>query len=91
MGAVICCISEQGEKKNLERKLEKKIAEIRRNKFGQTKLKSIDSIVMLFPMFKDRLKTLRGMFEQYGKFQQSKHSFLVNTHFGPYMSETLSQ
>lgn len=65
MGAVICCISEQSEKKSLERKLEKKIAEIRRNKFGQTKLKSIDSIVMLFPMFKERLKTLRGMFEQY--------------------------
>lgn len=68
MGAVICCISEQGEKKSLERKLEKKIAEIRRNKFGQTKLKSIDSIVMLFPMFKEKLKTLKGMFEQYGKF-----------------------
>jgi len=81
MGAVICCISEQGEKKNLERKLEKKIAEIRRNKFGQTKLKSIDSIVMLFPMFKERLKTLRGMFEQYGKFQYSKHSFLSKHSF----------
>ncbi|XP_073222291.1 probable calcium-binding protein CML22 isoform X3 [Cicer arietinum] len=65
MGAIICCISKSSEKKSLERKLEKKIAEIRRNKFGQSKLKSIDSIVMLFPMFKERLKTLRGMFEQY--------------------------
>ncbi|PNX73569.1 putative calcium-binding protein CML22-like [Trifolium pratense] len=65
MGAVICCMSEPSEKKSLEKKLEKKIAEIRRNKFGQTKLKSVDSIVMLFPMFKERLKTLRAMFEEY--------------------------
>jgi calcium-binding protein CML len=71
MGAVICCMSEQSEKKSLEKKLEKKIAEIRRNKFGQTKLKSVDSIIMLFPMFKERLKTLRAMFEEYGKLQNN--------------------
>ncbi|CAL5191837.1 unnamed protein product [Lathyrus oleraceus] len=65
MGALICCMSEQNEEKSLERNLEKKISEIRRNKFGQSKLKSIDTIVMLFPMFKERLKTLRAMFQQY--------------------------
>lgn len=74
-------MSEQNEEKSLERNLEKKISEIRRNKFGQSKLKSIDTIVMLFPMFKERLKTLRAMFQQYGKFQiQSKHSFLFISH-----------
>jgi calcium-binding protein CML len=71
MGAVICCMSEPNEKKSLEKKLEKKIAEIRRNKFGQTKLKSVDSIIMLFPMFMERLKTLRAMFEEYGKLQNN--------------------
>lgn len=83
MGALICCMSEQNEEKSLERNLEKKISEIRRNKFGQSKLKSIDTIVMLFPMFKERLKTLRAMFQQYGKFQiqsKSKHSFLFISH-----------
>ncbi|XP_058736812.1 probable calcium-binding protein CML22 [Vicia villosa] len=65
MGSLLCCMSEQNEEKSLERNLEKKISDIRRNKFGQSKLKSIDTIVMLFPMFKKRLKTLRGMFQQY--------------------------
>lgn len=85
MGAIICCcMSEPSEKKSLEGKLEKKIAEMRSNKSGQRRLKSIDSIVMLFPMFKERLKTLRGMFEQYGKFQkttQTNISFLYNPNF----------
>jgi len=53
---------------SLDDKVERKIVEMRRYKFGQSKLKSVDSIVMMFPMFKERLKTLRGMFEQYGKF-----------------------
>ena len=43
---------------------------MKRNKFGKSRLKSIDSVVMLFPMFREKLKTLRGMFDQYGKFQQ---------------------
>lgn len=73
----MCCIGISSKEMCLEEKLEKKIAEMRRNKFGQSKLKSIDGIVMLFPKFKERLKTLRGMFEQYGKFhKQLKHSFL---------------
>lgn len=61
----MCCIGMSSKEMCLEEKLEKKIAEMRRNKFGQSKLKSIDGIVMLFPKFKERLKTLRGMFEQY--------------------------
>ncbi|XP_020224399.1 probable calcium-binding protein CML22 [Cajanus cajan] len=65
MGATMCCIGKSSKKTCLDEKLGKKIAEIRRNKLGESRLKSIDSIVMLFPMFKERLKTLRGMFEQY--------------------------
>ncbi|KAJ1375741.1 EF-Hand 1, calcium-binding site, partial [Sesbania bispinosa] len=65
MGAIICCIGKPSKEKGLDGKLESKIAEIRRNKFGQSRLKSVESIVMLFPMLKERLKTLRGMFEQY--------------------------
>ncbi|TKY66258.1 calcium-binding protein CML22 [Spatholobus suberectus] len=65
MGATLCCIGMSSKKMCLDEKLERKIAEMRRYKFGKSKLKSVDSIVMLFPMFKERLKTLRGMFEQY--------------------------
>ncbi|XP_061355768.1 probable calcium-binding protein CML22 isoform X2 [Gastrolobium bilobum] len=65
MGAIICGIGKPSKKKSLDGKLERKIAELKRHKFGQSRLKSIDSIVILFPMFKERLKTLRGMFEQY--------------------------
>lgn len=70
MGAVICCVRKPSKKKSLEGKLERKIVEMKRNKFGKSRLKSIDSVVMLFPMFREKLKTLRGMFDQYGKFQQ---------------------
>lgn len=79
-GAIMSCIGISSKKMCLDDKLERKIAEMRRYKFGQSKLKSVDSVVMLFPMFKERLKTLRGMFEQYGKFKkQPNHSYLYKT------------
>ncbi|CAJ1779302.1 unnamed protein product [Sphenostylis stenocarpa] len=65
MGVIMSCIGKSSKNMCLDDKIERKIAEMRRYKFGQSKLKSVDSIVMLFPMFKERLKTLRGMFEQY--------------------------
>ncbi|RDX62667.1 putative calcium-binding protein CML22, partial [Mucuna pruriens] len=65
MGAAMCCIGKSSKTMCLDEKLERKIAEMKRYKFAESRLKSIDSIVMLFPMFKERLKTLRGMFEQY--------------------------
>jgi len=68
MGVIMSCIGKSSKNMSLDDKVERKIVEMRRYKFGQSKLKSVDSIVMMFPMFKERLKTLRGMFEQYGKF-----------------------
>ncbi|QHO47450.1 hypothetical protein HN51_016835 [Arachis hypogaea] len=65
MGAICCCGRKPSKGNSLDRKLERKIIEMRKNKFGKSKLKSIDSVVMLFPMFREKLKTLRGMFEQY--------------------------
>ncbi|KAK7293251.1 hypothetical protein RJT34_16114 [Clitoria ternatea] len=65
MGAIMCCMSEPSKKRSLDGKLEKKLAEMKRHKFGESRLKSVDSIVMLFPKFKEKLKTFRGMFEQF--------------------------
>ncbi|QCE11172.1 probable calcium-binding protein CML22 [Vigna unguiculata] len=65
MGVIMSCIGKSSKNMCLDDKIERKIVEMRRYKFAQSKLKSVDSIVMMFPMFKERLKTLRGMFEQY--------------------------
>ena len=69
MGVILSCIGKSSKSMSLDDKIERKIVEMRRHKFGESKLKSVDGIVMMFPMFKEKLKTLRGMFEQYGKFQ----------------------
>ncbi|ESW12750.1 hypothetical protein PHAVU_008G139100 [Phaseolus vulgaris] len=65
MGVILSCIGKSSKSMSLDDKIERKIVEMRRHKFGESKLKSVDGIVMMFPMFKEKLKTLRGMFEQY--------------------------
>ncbi|XP_022761908.1 probable calcium-binding protein CML22 isoform X2 [Durio zibethinus] len=39
--------------------------EMKRSASGQSNFKSIDSIIMRFPQFRDGLRNLRGVFEQY--------------------------
>ncbi|KAK7339240.1 hypothetical protein VNO77_19896 [Canavalia gladiata] len=65
MGALCSCCKDKPRETSLDEKLERKIAEMKRYIIGESKLKSIDSVVMLFPMFKEKLKPLRGMFEKY--------------------------
>ncbi|KAF7837106.1 putative calcium-binding protein CML22 isoform X1 [Senna tora] len=70
MGSMLCCSNKANRYRRLDRKLERKIAEMKKSSSsssstGQRNFKSIDSVVMRFPHFKDGLKTLRGMFEQY--------------------------
>lgn len=68
MGAMICCMTTANRYKRLDRKFERKIVEIKRSSAGQRNLKSIDSVVMRFPQIREGLKTLKGIFEEYGKF-----------------------
>lgn len=51
--------------KRLDEKLERKMIEARRTLSGRTNFKSIDSIIMRFPQFREALKNLRCVFEQY--------------------------
>ncbi|XP_027335162.1 probable calcium-binding protein CML22 [Abrus precatorius] len=68
MGGMFSCFNKKkkpSKKKSLEEKLERKIAEIKRYKFGERRMKSIDNIFMMFPTFEEKLKSLRVMFEKY--------------------------
>lgn len=40
--------------------------EIKRNSSGHSSFKSIDSVIMKFPQFRDGLKEIRDVFERYG-------------------------
>ncbi|KAF3457680.1 hypothetical protein FNV43_RR02338 [Rhamnella rubrinervis] len=49
----------------LDAKLEAKLAEVKRSSQGHSNFKSINSIIMRFPQFREELKDIRGVFEQY--------------------------
>lgn len=68
MGAMICCMTTANKYKKLDGKLERKIVEINRSSAGQRNFKSIDSVVLRFPQIREGLKTLKVIFEEYGKF-----------------------
>ncbi|KAM7256354.1 hypothetical protein ACFE04_012095 [Oxalis oulophora] len=66
MGSMLChCGGSQNKYKRLDAKLEKKMIEFKRSSSGNTNFKSIDSIIMRFPQFKESLKNIRVVFERY--------------------------
>ncbi|KDP39372.1 hypothetical protein JCGZ_01129 [Jatropha curcas] len=62
---MFCHCGSQNKYKRLDAKLEKKMIEVKRSSTGHTNFKSIDSIILRFPQFKDGLKNIRGVFELY--------------------------
>lgn len=71
VGGMLCCCSSPNKYSRLDAKLEKKMVEVKRGYLGRSNFKSIDSIIMRFPQFREELKKIRDVFEQYGKFGQS--------------------
>jgi hypothetical protein len=69
VGSVLCRGSSPNKYKRLDAKLEKKMVEAKRGSPGYHNFKSINSIIMKFPQFRDGLKNIGVVFEQYGKFQ----------------------
>ncbi|XVE81372.1 hypothetical protein DITRI_Ditri15bG0058200 [Diplodiscus trichospermus] len=65
LGGMLCSCGSPNKYKKLDSKLERKMIEMKRNASGQSNFKSIDSIIMRFPQFRDGLRNLRGVFEQY--------------------------
>lgn len=67
---MFCHCGSPNKYKRLDAKLEKKMIELKRSSSGKTNFKSMNSIIMRFPQFKEELKHIRGVFEQYGEFIQ---------------------
>lgn len=62
---MFCRCGSPNKYKRLDAKLEKKLIELKRSSSGKTNFKSMNSIIMRFPQFKEELKHIRGVFEQY--------------------------
>ncbi|CAN7049346.1 unnamed protein product [Brassica rapa subsp. trilocularis] len=62
-----CCVNSESNKKyaELDAKLERKMVESRRYYPGHRSLKSMDSIIMMFPKLKEGLRNIRNVFESY--------------------------
>ncbi|XWS22370.1 hypothetical protein CRYUN_Cryun29cG0028000 [Craigia yunnanensis] len=65
IGDMLCHCGSPNKYKKLDSKLERKMIEMKRSASGQSNFKSFDSIIMKFPQFRDGLRNLRGIFEQY--------------------------
>ncbi|KAJ0235364.1 calcium-binding protein CML22 [Hirschfeldia incana] len=62
-----CCVNSESKKKyaELDAKLERKMVESRRYYPGHRSLKSMDSIIMMFPKLREGLRNIRNVFESY--------------------------
>lgn len=67
VGSMCCHCGTPNKYKWLDAKLEDKLAKVKRNLRGHSNFKSINSIIMRFPQFKEELKNVRGVFDQFGK------------------------
>ncbi|KAK8518035.1 hypothetical protein V6N13_083097 [Hibiscus sabdariffa] len=65
IGSMLCNRGSTNMYKNLDSKLERKMIEMKQSSTGQSNFKSIDSIILRFPQFRDGFRNLRGVFEQY--------------------------
>ncbi|XP_024028865.1 probable calcium-binding protein CML22 isoform X2 [Morus notabilis] len=64
-GGMFCHCGSPNKYKRLDTKLEKKLVEVKRGSQGVGNFKSINSIIMKFPQFREELKRIRSVFEQY--------------------------
>ncbi|XP_042059891.1 probable calcium-binding protein CML22 isoform X2 [Salvia splendens] len=62
---IICCSTLPNNYKRLDSTLERKMVEMKRNPSRNNNFKSFDSIIMKFPQFREGLKEIRNIFEQY--------------------------
>lgn len=52
--------------------------EFKRNSSGHQNFKTIDSIIMRFPELKEGLKTIKYVFDQYGRYDEAAFYVLSN-------------
>ncbi|GMN62476.1 hypothetical protein TIFTF001_031562 [Ficus carica] len=62
---MLCHCGSPNKYKRLDTKLERKLVEVKKGSQGVGNFKSMNSIIMKFPQFKEELKRIRSVFEQY--------------------------
>ncbi|WMV48271.1 hypothetical protein MTR67_041656 [Solanum verrucosum] len=65
VGSLLCFWNAPKKYRRLDTKLETKMVELKRSSSGQSKFRSINSIILKFPHFKEGLKEIKGVFEQF--------------------------
>ncbi|CAN4120803.1 unnamed protein product [Withania somnifera] len=65
VGSLLCFWNAPKKHRRLDAKLERKLMELKRSSSGQSKFRSINSIILKFPQFKEGLKEIKGVFEQF--------------------------
>ncbi|KAM3249694.1 putative calcium-binding protein CML22 [Capsicum annuum] len=65
VGSLLCFCNAPKKYRRLDSKLETKMMELKRSSSGQSKFRSINSIILKFPRFKEGLKEIKGVSEQF--------------------------
>ncbi|KAH0739108.1 hypothetical protein KY290_037813 [Solanum tuberosum] len=65
VGSLLCFWNAPKKYRRLDTKLETKMVELKRSSSGQSKFRSINSIILKFPHFKEGLKEIKDVFEQF--------------------------
>lgn len=64
VGGILCCGSTPNRYQRLDTKLERKILDVKKSSSAHKNFRSVNSIILRFPQFKEGLKEVRGVFEQ---------------------------
>ncbi|XP_016468100.1 putative calcium-binding protein CML22 isoform X3 [Nicotiana tabacum] len=65
VGNILCFRNAPKKYRRLDAKLETKMIELKRSSSGQTNFRSINSIILKFPQFREGLKEIKAVFEQF--------------------------
>nr|GMD80588.1 probable calcium-binding protein CML22 isoform X1 [Ipomoea batatas] len=65
VGSLLCCHSSPNKYSRLDSKLETKVLEVKRNAPATLSIRSINALILKFPHFREGLKEIRSVFEQY--------------------------
>lgn len=68
VGNILCFRNAPKKYRRLDAKLETKMIELKRSSSGQTNFRSINSIILKFPQFREGLKEIKAVFEQFGEY-----------------------
>ncbi|XP_019181025.1 PREDICTED: probable calcium-binding protein CML22 [Ipomoea nil] len=65
VGSLLCCHGSPNKYSRLDSKLETKVLEVKRNAPATLSIRSINALILKFPHFREGLKEIRTVFEQF--------------------------